>query len=170
MLQKMKDRQEASKMISDYCKEARRMIKEYEWEDRETYPYDFPMKLSEVVDQIEMYPDCTPSSQDYLITLANGLAMRMNRWAELAERRRKIGDDMIDRVREKLSDIAAEVGWGSDYETIAVTIEWGDWKHDHLRAKHLMKQLGFDQLIEIATEEDGSDCYSSIHYFTYDGI
>ena len=44
-------------------------------------------------------------------------------------------------------------------------IEWGDWKHDHKFCDDLMRVLGYDLLQEELTEEDGSDCYSAIHYY-----
>lgn len=51
---------------------------------------------------------------------------------------------------------------------ISVEINWGDWKHDHLRCKYLTErffdEIGKDVVIETEiTEEDGSDCYSAIH-------
>ena len=52
---------------------------------------------------------------------------------------------------------------------IAVEIEWGDWKHDHLRCKY-MTEMFFDEIaiydIVIESEvtaDNGSDCYSAIH-------
>ena len=50
-------------------------------------------------------------------------------------------------------------------DKVEVNIEWGDWKHDHLYLKYLMEQKGFVQVDEELTEENGSDCYSSIHTF-----
>lgn len=50
-------------------------------------------------------------------------------------------------------------------EAVAVTITWGDWKHSHKRVDYLMGQIGFKLLGEKVTEEDGSDCYSSIHVY-----
>lgn len=47
---------------------------------------------------------------------------------------------------------------------VAVEIE-GDWKHDHLRTKWLMAEIGYKQVFETVTEEDGSDYYTAIHYF-----
>lgn len=49
---------------------------------------------------------------------------------------------------------------------IAIEIDHGDWKHEHLRAKWLM----IDEFKAVhagtkVTYEDGSDCYSAIHYF-----
>ena len=48
---------------------------------------------------------------------------------------------------------------------VKVSVEWGDWKHSHLRLDHLLKSQGFLLLKEDVTEEDGSDCYSSEHIF-----
>lgn len=41
----------------------------------------------------------------------------------------------------------------------------GDWKHDHLRAKWIVKEQfpEFTYIGEQVTEEDGSDWYSAIH-------
>ena len=49
--------------------------------------------------------------------------------------------------------------------TVHVEVEWGDWKHDHLRLKQIMEQNGFSQTDERLTEEDGSDCYSAEHIY-----
>lgn len=48
---------------------------------------------------------------------------------------------------------------------ISVFIEWGDWKHEHVCLRCLMKQNGFEEILENVTEEDGGDCYSAIHSF-----
>lgn len=47
-----------------------------------------------------------------------------------------------------------------------IEIEWGDWKHDHKFTDDIMEVLGYVLLQEKVTEEDGSDCYSAIHYYT----
>lgn len=46
-----------------------------------------------------------------------------------------------------------------------IEISWGDWKHEHLYADYVMKQHDFLLKNEVVTEEDGTDCYSSIHYY-----
>ncbi len=51
--------------------------------------------------------------------------------------------------------------------TIEVHIDWGDWKHDHLFIKYIMWKNHYRQINEVVTEEDGSDSYSSVHYFKY---
>ena len=53
----------------------------------------------------------------------------------------------------------------SDMPVVDVDIHWGDWKHEHLHADYVMKQHGFLLKNEVVTEEDGDDCYSSIHYY-----
>ena len=51
---------------------------------------------------------------------------------------------------------------------MAVEIHWGDWKHDHMRAKYLIDKMGeWKAIASMETETDGSDCYSAIHYFMY---
>ena len=54
-----------------------------------------------------------------------------------------------------------------DLPVAVVDIHWGDWKHDHLRAKWLIKENMKDMLFlnEVVTEEDGSDCYSAEHRY-----
>lgn len=52
-----------------------------------------------------------------------------------------------------------------------IDITWGDWKHDHLRADHLVDKFFAEKGLmvdvdKVTTEEDGSDCYSAEHYYT----
>lgn len=48
---------------------------------------------------------------------------------------------------------------------IEVCIDWGDWKHEHLRAKMLMQQIGAIHIGSEVLEENGSDTYSASHRF-----
>lgn len=50
-------------------------------------------------------------------------------------------------------------------KSIRITIR-GDWKHSHLATDWVMKNLGYTLDEEIVTEEDGSDWYSSMHYYS----
>ena len=52
-----------------------------------------------------------------------------------------------------------------DLPVIEVDIHWGDWKHEHLRTKWLLEEIGVSFINTIVTEENGSDCYSAIHRF-----
>lgn len=51
-------------------------------------------------------------------------------------------------------------------DKVIIHIEWGDWKHSHARLDYVMKHyLGYTLIKEQVTEEDGSDTYSSVHYY-----
>ena len=51
---------------------------------------------------------------------------------------------------------------------IQVFVNNGDLKHDHLCVAHLINDtLSPDEIREEVTEEDGSDCYSAVHIFTF---
>ena len=52
-----------------------------------------------------------------------------------------------------------------EYDEVSVSVTWGDWKHSHRYLTYLMEKIGYTQIDEELTEEDGSDTYSSIHYF-----
>lgn len=44
-------------------------------------------------------------------------------------------------------------------------IDWGDWKHEHRYMDVVMSELGYTLIGVDITEEDGSDCYSALHYY-----
>lgn len=50
-------------------------------------------------------------------------------------------------------------------DDLEVYVEWGDWKHDHLCLDHLLREKGLVKFDEEVTESDGSDTYSSTHYY-----
>lgn len=71
---------------------------------------------------------------------------------------------------QKLLDsnyISADVYPHWNLPVIVIDIHWGDWKHDHGRAKWLISQHGGDFITSKVTEENGSDCYSAEHYFAF---
>ena len=57
-----------------------------------------------------------------------------------------------------------------DFGLLCIEVNWGDWKHDHLRLDWVMKE-NFNILMSATetTEENGSDCYSAIHYYVLGG-
>lgn len=70
----------------------------------------------------------------------------------------------------KLQTILREKGLYPDISelvdnTIVVTIDWGDWKHEHGYLKHVMSEIGFRHISTDVIESDGSDCYSAEHRF-----
>lgn len=52
---------------------------------------------------------------------------------------------------------------------VAVEVIWGDWKHEHARLDWLVGENipNLRSIHTTTTEEDGSDCYSAIHYYYF---
>lgn len=76
----------------------------------------------------------------------------------------------MDNIEQDINRIFKENELCYEYSTridgtIEVNVEWGDWKHDHSYLDYIMKNNGYSLKSEIVTEEDGSDCYSSVHLF-----
>ena len=83
----------------------------------------------------------------------------------------KITDALMDKVENALRDknVFGYVYRGFDdfdHEVMKIDINWGDWKHDHLRAKWVVRDvlgLNVRRWDENVTDSDGSDCYSATH-------
>lgn len=54
---------------------------------------------------------------------------------------------------------------GTACDGIRVSINWGDWKHDHAATRYLLTKAGYVYDGSTVFEEDGSDCYSADYYF-----
>lgn len=50
---------------------------------------------------------------------------------------------------------------------IEITIENGDWKHDHIRLNHIMNKNHYKLITEVEIGTSYDDSYSSTHYFIY---
>ena len=50
-------------------------------------------------------------------------------------------------------------------EMTCILIEWGDWKHEHLRCDWLMREMGYTFFGSETVEDDGSDTYSAIRKY-----
>ena len=75
------------------------------------------------------------------------------------------GDEQIARFLEDNGCYNDSVYTNSE-GTTSVEISWGDWKHEHIYCDCLMRYLGYEtECEEEVTEENGSDCYSAIHYY-----
>ena len=74
--------------IKNYCDvekfidTAENMIEKYGWQKKVVYPYSFPVKVTKIISDLKDFDSCTRGSQEYLISLANGLAPIMNEWEE----------------------------------------------------------------------------------------
>ena len=83
----------------------------------------------------------------------------------------KVTNELIRKIESALYsyDVYADVyDWKTDSgeKVVKIEIRWGDWKHDHLRAKWVVEDvlgIGVRKWDTDVIEEDGSDCYSAIH-------
>ena len=57
--------------------------------------------------------------------------------------------------------------WFFDDAIVEFKVEYGDWKHDHIFLDLIMKENGWKKVDEVILDEDGSDCYSSIHKYEF---
>lgn len=102
---------------------------------------------------------------------------RMEEWKRWAWSDNLKAQPLSDFIKSPDSDIEKQVceflnacNWYHDVYTynglLAIEIIWGDWKHDHLAVDELVeKAFGLTCISKVTTEEDGSDCYSAIHYY-----
>lgn len=102
---------------------------------------------------------------DYIIKDDEGNEKKVEYWKVLVLPKWELEEE--ERIADYLdcNGVYAEVY--KDSVSIAVSIEWGDWKHAHLWCGDAMRYIGYLPLNSEVTEEDGSDCYSAIHYFQY---
>ena len=75
--------------------------------------------------------------------------------------------DRIPEIQAAFKDVALSVDaiYQIEENEILVCISWGDWKYQHLACEQVMKRLGYIQVQEVITEDNGSDCYSAEHTF-----
>lgn len=78
--------------------------------------------------------------------------------------------ESAEKMLSEKSINAVVFPYGHDLPVVVVEIGWGDWKHDHARAKWLMQEQGCVLLKSDVIEENGSDCYSAAHYFYVEGM
>ena len=84
--------------------------------------------------------------------------------SDINSKLQKAIDKANNVFKENYCSFFAEISLSSNI--VYINIEWGDWKHEHGYADYIMKCNGFSKINERIIEEDGSDCYSSIHYYT----
>ena len=123
---------------------------------------DYPMNEDKNILPVqELNQDGTPKQYDVKFMDLERLPGKLN-W--------DVADQLQDHFR-KNNLWVDELHYNQTNDRIEFDINWGDWKHEHLRAKWLLQEL-FDSLgikAEIrshTTEEDGTDTYSA-HYVVY---
>ena len=80
-------------------------------------------------------------------------------------------EDYLPELNKHLEENDFHYQARADYmDELVIEINWGDWKHEHLRADALVRDFFMNRGILVTptqevTEEDGSDVYSAIHYY-----
>lgn len=98
-----------------FIKEAESMIEKYGWQEKTVRPYSFNVKVTKIIADLKDYRRCTSGSQEYLISLANGLAKILNSWEEF-ENKEKI--EVRSKKTGKIGKICKE-----DLEMFADLVE-----------------------------------------------
>ena len=70
-----------------------------------------------------------------------------------------------EKVRELFKENKLPYEWSVFDGEVYVSVNWGDWKHDHRYLEYVMEQNNFKCVSSLVTEEDGSDCYSADYTF-----
>ena len=73
-------------------------------------------------------------------------------------------NEQIKEVENILSSFWCDVYQDPKYPSCTISIElYGDWKHDHLCAKKLLSQHGYNEVREDVIGKQNSDTYTSVH-------
>ena len=74
---------------------------------------------------------------------------------------------MLNKIREALKENEMYYGaYQNGSGEIEIYVDWGDWKHDHFALDWFMiEKFNLACIRNVTTEENGSDCYSSIHFY-----
>lgn len=75
--------------------------------------------------------------------------------------------DRIQEIQAAFKEVRLSVDaiYQIEDNEVLICISWGDWKHEHLACEQIMKKLGYVQVQEVITEDNGTDCYSAEHTF-----
>ena len=121
-------------------------------------------KIYEIVKMLD-YHESNDYCRHYILKGENGEEKEVREFNVVVVPDNSLDEDYM--IAKYLSDneLRAEVYPECEGKVIAVSIDWGDWKHEHGYCKNLMGYLGYTEMGSRVTEENGSDCYSAIHYF-----
>ena len=76
-----------------------------------------------------------------------------------------------EQLRKRIGDILEANGMHYDYTVdadgyVEITVDDGDWKHDHIALKTIMRNNGFVCLDRhTSDDETGDDSYSAVYLF-----
>lgn len=77
----------------------------------------------------------------------------------------------VTEIRKKIQNLLSENKMQYDFTVdsngyIQITVENGDWKHDHIRLKHVMSENGYVYIgRHIPDEETGDDTFSAVYIY-----
>lgn len=60
--------------------DAAALVSKYNWEDKKVWPWNFPMSVVSIIDQVRTAPICTYGSKVECYLLAKGLTDILNAW------------------------------------------------------------------------------------------
>lgn len=127
--------------------------------------YKMTEEICEVVKVIPWSEELNDWCEHYVVRKPDGTEVEIREFeCVLSPNKDKPADYMAQNFLND-NGVWADVYPHFGTSALVVSISWGDWKHDHLWAKTLMKYLGYTEVGEKVTEENGSDCYSAEHYF-----
>lgn len=76
--------------------------------------------------------------------------------------------DKIQQIQEALSNAGISFEINEHRQTLDVTVT-GDWKHSHQHCDEIMRNLGYEKVMEIKSQADPNiiydDWYTSYHYY-----
>ena len=122
-------------------------------------------EVCEIVNVIPWSQELNDWCQHYIVRKPDGSEVEVRECeCVFSPNKEKQADYMVhDFLNE--NGVWADVYSQMEGNIIIVNIDWGDWRHQHLWARDLMSYLGYVQVGEVVTEEDGSDCYSAEHTY-----
>jgi len=77
--------------------------------------------------------------------------------------------DMVAQITEVLNLMECFYDtWMDDENTFVISIQNGDWKHDHQAVDYVMETafgIACDKVVDTDIADDGDDSYSADHYY-----
>lgn len=115
---------------------------------------------------VKDFNECNDHCRHYVVKPQNGHTQEVREYICVFVPDTKLSEcEMVTKFLSDNSCYPSDVSFDADH-CVAVNLEWSDWKHGHIWCDTLMRYIGYSCDNEVVTEENGSDCYSSIHYFS----
>lgn len=78
---------------------------------------------------------------------------------------------LVKQEQEKIIELLSANKMGYDFNVdsqgfVEITVENGDWKHDHLALRNIMREAGYIMFgRDIKDEDNGDDSYTATYRF-----